>query len=270
MNRRWLFTIPLLLALLAAATPQLGPGDAVRSVPQNSFGRGEVLSYKVHYGLINGGEATVETSNGLEHVNDRPCYKATVSGKTTGSLDFFLRIRDQWRAYIDTTSILPIRTQREIAENNYRKKETVDYDHQHDMVEVHNHSKNTHKSFKIANNSLDLVSGFYYLRTVNFDRMKVGEVIKMPGFFDDENFLLEVVFKGRQTVETKAGNIRTFKLVPKMPNNKLFKGENAITVYLSDDRNKIPVLFQAEMFVGSVKVDMFKYQGLKSRLNVVN
>jgi hypothetical protein len=54
-----------------------------------------------------------------------------------------------------------------------------------------------------------------------------------------------------------------------MPNNKLFKGENAISVYLSDDRNKIPVLIQAEMFVGAVKVDMYKYQGLKTRLNLV-
>ncbi len=58
------------------------------------------------------------------------------------------------------------------------------------------------------------------------------------------------------------------KLVPKMPNNKIFRGEDAIKVYLSDDRNKIPVLFQAEMFVRSVKVDMYKYDGLKYKLNM--
>jgi hypothetical protein len=114
------------------------------------------------------------------------------------------------------------------------------------------------------------VSGFYYLRTLHFDRMKVGEVIKMPAFLDGENFMLDVIFKGRETVETKAGTVRTFKLVPRMPNNKMFRGENSISVYFSDDRNKIPVLFQAEMFVGTVKVDMVKYQGLKSRLNMVN
>jgi hypothetical protein len=272
MNRLWLFLTPFFLFLMAAALPTLGPGDAVRTIPQNSFGRGEVIKYTVHYGLINGGEATVETSGSLERVNDRPCYKATVSGRTTGSFDFFLRIRDQWRAYIDTTSILPIRAQRDIAEKNYRKKETVDFDHLHDMVDVQVHDKENprRKALKVANNSLELVSGFYYLRTLNFDRMRVGEVIKMPGFFDGENFVLEVTFKGRETVETKAGNIRTFKLVPKMPTNKLFRGENAISVYFSDDRNKIPVLFQAEMFVGTVKVDMVKYQGLKGRLNLVN
>lgn len=269
MNRRWLFFTPAILLLLAAAQLPLGPGDAVRSVPQSSFGRGEVIKYTVHYGLINGGEATVETSGNLERVNDRPCYKATVSGRTTGSFDFFLRIRDQWRAYIDTTSILPIRAQRDIAEKNYRKKETVNFDHLRDIAEVEDHTKDKHKTVKVANNTLELVSGFYYLRTLNFDRMRVGDVVRIPGYFDGDNVMLEVTYKGREIVETKAGDVRAFKLVPKMPSNKLFRGENAISVYLSDDRNKIPVLFQAEMFVGTVKVDMVKYQGLKSRLNMV-
>ncbi len=270
MNRHWLLSIPALLLLFVAAQPALGPGDAVRNIPQSSFGKGETIKYTVHYGLINGGEATVETAGSIEHVNNRPCYKATVSGRTTGSFDFFLRIRDQWRAYIDTTSILPLRAQRDIAEKNYRKKETIDFDHLHDLADVQNHDKDhpTRTSVKVANNTLELVSGFYYLRTINFDRMRVGDVIRMPGYFDGDNFMLEVTYKGREVVETKAGDVRTFKLVPKMPNNKLFRGENAISVYLSDDRNKIPVLFQAEMFVGTVKVDMVKYQGLKSRLNM--
>ena len=267
--RRLLF-LPALLILLTAAQPALGPGDAARNVPQHSFGRGEVISYKVHYGLLNAADATVETGGSLERINNRPCYKATVSGRTTGSFDFFLRIRDQWRAYIDTTSILPLRAQRDIAEKGYRKKEVIDFDHEHDVAEVFDVRDNKRSTVKIANNCLELVSGFYYLRTLNFERMRVGETVRMPGYFDGDNFMLEVVFKGRQTVETKAGTIRTFKLVPKMPNNKLFRGENAISVYFSDDRNKIPVLFQAEMFVGSIKVDMCGYQGLKGTLNKVD
>ena len=272
MSRRWLLFAPVILLLLAAARLPLGPGDAVRSIPQSSFGRGEVIKYTVHYGLINGGEATVETAGSLERVNDRPCYKATVSGRTTGSFDFFLRIRDQWRAYIDTTSILPVRSHRDISEKNYRKKETVNYDHINDVADVQDNSKDEpkRKTVKVANNTLELVSGFFYLRTFNFDRMRVGEVIKVPGYLDGDNFMLEVTYKGREIVETMAGDVRAFKLVPKMPKNKLFRGEDAISVYLSDDRNKIPVLFQAEMFVGTVKVDMVKYQGLKSRLNIVS
>ncbi|RSK35289.1 DUF3108 domain-containing protein [Hymenobacter metallilatus] len=273
MNRRWLlfsvFTLPLAVALSAFSPAS----EATRTIPNTSFERGEVLQYKVHYGLINAAEATIELDEDVHRINERPCYKATVTGRTTGSFDFFLRIRDTWRSYIDTTSILPQRFFRNIEENNYRKRETVDFDHVRDVADVESHKKNKNDvkkgTFKVPNNVQDLVSGFYYLRTLNYDQRKVGEVIKVQGFFDEDVFTMDVVYRGREVVETKAGTIRTIRLVPKMPSNKLFKGENAISVYLSDDRNKVPVLIQAEMFVGSVKVDMYKYKGLRNRLNLV-
>lgn len=273
MIRRWLL-FPVLALPLAAVLTAFGPAsDATRSIPNTSFERGEVLQYKVHYGLINAAEATIEVDDAVHRVNERPCYRATVTGRTTGSFDYFLRIRDTWRSYIDTTSILPQRFFRNIEEKNYRKRETVDFDHVRDMANVESHKKDKNDvkrgSFKIPNNVQDLVSGFYFLRTLNYDQRRLGEVIKVQGFFDDDVFNMDVIYKGRETVETKAGVIRAIRLVPKMPSNKLFKGENAISVYLSDDRNKIPVLIQAEMFVGSVKVDMYKYKGLRNRLNLV-
>ncbi|PJJ54770.1 uncharacterized protein DUF3108 [Hymenobacter chitinivorans DSM 11115] len=271
MNRRWLLFSPLLLAF-SAVLWSFDTAKTERTIPNNSFTKGEVLRYKVHYGLINAAEATVELSDEIHKVNDRPCYKATVTGKTTGSFDFFLRIRDTWRSYIDTTSILPQRFFQNIEENSFRKKEYMDFDHNKNLVQVETHRKQDpvkKGSFKTPDNIQDIVSGFYFLRTLNYDNRKVGEVIRVQGFFDDEVFNMDVTYKGKETVETKAGVIRAIRLVPKMPENKLFKGENAVSVYLSDDRNKIPVLFQAEMFVGSVKVDMYKYQGLRNRLNLV-
>ena len=267
MMRRWLL-VPLLL--LCAAWSQPDTAEPVRFWPNASFRAGETIRYKVHYGVINAAEATVETASSLERVANRPCYKATVSGHTTGSFDFFLHVKDQWRSYIDTASILPLRSSREIEESKYRKKEVVDFDQAHDVVNVlQTHTKEPIRyTFKVPNNVQELVSGFYYLRTLNYDHMKVGEVIHMGGFFDESTFNLDVTFRGREVIETKAGTLRVLKLVPKMPTNRIFRGEEAIKVYLSDDRNKIPVLFQAELFVGAVKVDMYKYEGLKYRLNM--
>lgn len=267
MMRRWLL-IPLLLLCAAWSQPEMA--EPVRLWPNSSFRAGETIRYKVHYGVINAAEATVETAGSLERVANRPCYKATVSGRTTGSFDFFLHVKDQWRSYIDTASILPLRSSRDIEESKYRKKEVVDFDQAHDVVNVlQTHTKEPIRyTFKVPDNVQELVSGFYYLRTLNYDHMKPGEVIHMNGFFDESTFNLDVTFRGREVVETKAGVIRVLKLVPKMPGNRIFRGEEAIKIYLSDDRNKIPVLFQAELFVGSVKVDMYKYEGLKYRLNM--
>ncbi|MBC6606386.1 DUF3108 domain-containing protein [Hymenobacter sp. BT188] len=271
MTRRWFLLFPLLLPLLALLAWQ--PADGSRTVKNTSFTKGEKMHYKVHYGLINAAEATIEVSSALHRINDRPCYQATVTGRTLGSFDFFLRVRDTWRTFIDTTSILPQRFYRNIEENTYRKRETVDFDHYKNMASVESRKKEKDPvkrgTYKIPENVQDLVSGFYFLRTLDYDKRRVGEVIRVQGFFSNEVYNMDVVYKGRETVETKAGIIRAIRLVPKMPPNKLFRGEDGVSVYLSDDRNKIPVLIQAEMFVGAVKVDMYKYQGLKHRLNVL-
>jgi hypothetical protein len=79
---------------------------------------------------------------------------------------------------------------------------------------------------------------------------------------------MAVIYKGRETIETKAGYFRAYKLVPKMPESDLFAGENSVSLYLSDDKNKIPVMIKAELLVGALKVDLYEYSGLKYRLNM--
>jgi hypothetical protein len=242
--------------------------DRLRSVPNESFSSGEVLKYKVHYGLITAADAVIEVDPKLQYINNRACYRATVTGKTNSSFDLFIKIRDTWQTYIDTAAIVPQRFYRNIEEGNYRKRETVDFNHYNNTVFIEKKKKNKPKQtgdFKIPDNAQDIVSGFYYLRTLDFDRMRVGDKINVQGFFDEETFNMQVTFQGREVVSTKAGDIRAIKLVPKMPKNKLFNGENAVTVYLSDDKNKIPVLIQAEMFVGSVKVNLYEYKNLKHK-----
>ena len=261
------FYFPFFLLLLVAAGfgfSAFENRDTMRTLDNDSFTNGEKLEYIVHYGLINAAEATIDVDKDIQLINNRPCFKVNVFGKTTGSFDFFLKVRDTWRSYIDTTSIVPQRFHRNIEEGKYKKKENVMFDHYKDLAVVED--KKETNTFKVPDNVQDIVSGVYYLRTLNYDKRKIGEVIKIQGFFDDEIFDFTVTYKGKETVETKAGDIKAIKLVPKMPKNKLFDGEDAVTIYLSDDQNKIPVLIQAEMFVGAVKINLNKYKGLKNRL----
>ena len=263
--KRYFF--PLFLVLLVGfgfAFSGFGSRDTMRRLENDSFTSGEKLDYIVHYGLINAAQATIDVDNDIQMINNRPCYKVNVFGKTTGSFDLFLKVRDTWRSYIDTTSIVPQRFHRNIEEGKYRKKENIMFDHYKNLATVED--KKETNTFKVPDNVQDIVSGVYYLRTLDYDKRKMNETIKIQGFFDDEVFDFTVTYKGKETVDTKAGKIKAIKLVPKMPKNKLFDGEDAITVYLSDDKNKIPVLIQAEMFVGSVKINLNKYKGLKSPL----
>jgi len=260
------FPIILLLVIVLSA---YSTKDRMRTVRNESFSAGETLKYKVHYGPITAGEAVIDVSNQLHTINGRPTYLATVYGKTSGSFDLFIKIRDTWQSYIDTAAILPQRYVSNIEEGSYRKREVVDFNHYSNTAFVKKkRKKDPEKSstHKVSDNVQDIVSGFYYLRTINFDNLQKGEKFNIKGFFDEENFEMQVTYKGRHVVNTKAGKINAIKLVPKMPKNEMFDGEDSIIVYLSDDDNKVPVMIEAKMFVGSVKVDLYDYKNLKHKL----
>ena len=117
-------------------------------------------------------------------VNNRPCYRVNVFGRTVGAFDLVSRVRDQWRSYIDTSAILPQMFKQEIEEGKYRKEETVLFNHGSNVV--YSSVKDEKKSFKVPNNIHDVISGYYYLRTLNFDRMSVGQAVEVPTFFGGE------------------------------------------------------------------------------------
>lgn len=236
--------------------------DTYRRIRNNSFARGEVLEYRVHYGFINAGEGVVEVSQNLFKINNRPCYRVNVTGKSIGAFDLVLRIRDTWRSYIDTSALIPHRFQVNIQEGKYRKEETVFFNHEAGKIrseEVNNETK----EFELPRNVQDLVSGYFYLRTIDFNQLKPGDLVEVDAFFDDDFYDFKVRYRGKGEVDTKFGKIRCLLLNPVMPANKLFKGDNSIRVWVSDDENKIPIKVEADMFVGAVELDLKKHKNLK-------
>src|SRR5687768_15826338 len=114
-----------------------------------------------------------------------------------------------------------------------------------------------------------MVAGFLYLRAMDFSKLKVNDTVAVTGFFEDEFYKLNIVYKGKDVVRTKFGKVRTLVFKPVMPKNELFDGENSITAYFSDDKNRIPIKIDAEMFIGSAGVELTDYSGLRNPLNIV-
>lgn len=240
--------------------------EQYRAVKNTSFKKGEKLTYRLHYGFINAGEAVMEISDKVYYVNNRPCFQINVDGRSTGMFDYILRIRDTWGTYMDTSAMLPHRFYRYIEEGKYRKNEVTDFDHFNDSVIVKVYDKKNknvekgRKSYGIPNNSQDMVSGYYYLRTLDYNKMSVGKIIDLSGFFEDTNYDFKVRFLGREVIKTDLGKMNALVLAPIMPENSLFKGEDAIRLWISDDRNKIPLKVQAELTVGAVEIDITGYK----------
>ncbi|MEM7110228.1 MAG: DUF3108 domain-containing protein [Bacteroidota bacterium] len=255
------------LALIALLFLFFGTGqyDADRAVPTISFYKGEILSYKVHYGFLNAAVATMTISDNLYNVNGFDCYKIEVFGRSVGMFDLFLRIRDTWGTYMDSSAMITRKFYRKIEEGKYRKHEIVEFDQDNQIARVRTFDKRKKlwKPVEVFDTPAcvqDLVSGYYYLRTLDFSTIREGETVKVAAFFDDEVYDFSIRFDGRETIKTKLGRLKSLKLTPIMPDNELFDGENSIQVWLSDDVNKVPLKIKADMFVGAVEVDITNFE----------
>lgn len=256
--------IILVVASLFIAVSAFRARDTYRQIPNTSFGTGERIEYRVHYGFINAAEAKVEVSNSVVRINNRPCYRVSVTGRTVGAFDLVSRVRDQWRSYIDTAAILPQMFQQNIEENKFRKQETMTFNHGSDVVYLD--GKEEKKSFKVPDNVHDVISGYYFLRTMNFDRFTEGQLIEVPTFFSGEVYPMRVRYRGKEVIKTKFGKIRVIKLNPVMPNNKLFKGDDSVRIWVSDDANKVPVKVEVDLWIGALEMDLKSFKGMRNDL----
>lgn len=261
------------LILLTFITLLLTGGDKRRfdydQVVNRSFHSGEVLKYRVHYGFVNAAEGEMFISDEIHRVNGRDCFKIDVFGKSVGMFDLFLRIRDNWGTYLDTTSMVPQKFYRTIEEGKYRKREIIKFDHTNLKARVTSFDKKKkvwkpEKIYDVPTNVQDMVSGYYFLRTMDFKKLQPGDIINIDAFFEDQLYDFNIKFVGREKVKTKLGKINSLVLSPIMPENSLFDGENSIRVWISDDINKVPLKIKAEMFVGSVEIDIVSFKkGIK-------
>ncbi len=119
----------------------------------------------------------------------------------------------------------------------------------------------------MPDNVHDLISGYYFLRTIDFSKLSNGQIIEVPAFYDDTIYNMKVRYRGKDVVKTKQGKVNVLKLNPVLPQNKLFKDEESIRIFVSDDLNKIPVKVEVDLWVGSMVMDLKRNGGLKQPLH---
>jgi hypothetical protein len=243
------------------------------TVRNESFRRGEVIDFKMTYGFFTVGKGSARIDREYHKINDRYCFKVDVSGKTVGMVDWVADIDDKWGAYIDTAALVPHQFYRRIREGRYRKDEWTNFDHVTQKIEVKTIGRNGKmrepKYYDAPPNVRDMIGGFLYMRIMDFSKLNKNDTVTVAGFFEDEFYKLKIIYRGKDTIKLKVGKVRALVFTPVMPANKLFDGEDSITAYFSDDKNRIPLKIDAKMFVGSAGVELTGYSGLRNPLNIV-
>ncbi len=261
----------ILLLFFSLFSVSLTTGDSTyREVKNYSFGQGEKLEYRIHYGLVSAAEAIMEVDDAIHYVNGRPCYKISIQGNSTGVFDMFTTIRNEYGSYIDTASVITHRFYRYIREGKYRKNEQIDFLQLEDKARVSKLAKDDKekvtevKEFMVPDNVQDMVSGYYFMRTLDYSGMNPGDTLVVDAFFDNEVYDFKIKFLGREELKTKLGTFNSLVLAPIMPSNKLFDGANAVQVWITDDPNKIPLKIRAKLLVGAVEVDIKSYENVRN------
>ncbi len=225
-------------------------------ISRNRYIPGEKLKFVIYYGMVNGGQINAELIE--TEYEGKKAYHAKMLATTIGLADVIYKVRDEYQSYFNPENALPYKSVRDISEGRYKRYDLAFFDHKNLKV---TNSKN--KVFDVPADIRDMVAVFYYVRNMDFDNMKQGDVIKVNTFFDNELFPFDMKYRGTETIKTKMGEFKCIKIVPYVEPGRIFEKEDDMTIYLSADRNRVPIRVQFILKVGTVKCDLIEYSGLK-------
>lgn len=245
------------IELAFAPSPKGREYSNLKFVNYTVFSKGEKLEYLAHYGIIHAGRATVEVTSGEHYINGEMSTKVDAKGYSTGTFDFFYKVRDSYVTYMNTETLQPYRFVRHVDEGGFVFDQEYNFDHKNLLVSTH--KKDT---VKVPSGIQDLVSSYYYARSIDINHYKIGDVLKFNAFVDGVVEPVRIRYMGKETIEIKSGKYRCFKFQPVVLKGRVFSDEEDLLVYISDDKNKVPVLIEAKVIVGSVKLELISAKGL--------
>jgi hypothetical protein len=235
---------------------------------KKSYHDGEWFKFRIHYGWFNASYATLEVKE--ETLGGKEVHHVIGKGKSTGLLDLFFEVDDTYETFIDKETQLPQKFIRDINEGGHTKNKVIYFDQQSHEATVKNLKSNEVKAYEIEANVQDMLSVFYFLRNkIDPEDLNKGDAIYVDLFFDEKNYKFKTVFLGREVLKTKFGKINSLKFRPFVQADRIFKEEESLTFWVSDDDNRIPLKIKADLAVGSLEADLDAFKGLKHSFKII-
>ena len=233
-----------------------------------AFKEGEWLRFRISYSnFVGAGKATLEIKEANKQ--GKPSFHVVGNGRTTGVISWFFKVRDTYQTYFYKESLLPYRFIRKINEGGYKKNREILFDRATNKATVKDYKRKTEKTFDIKPSVQDMLSTVYYLRNKDLTQIKKGDEIELDMFFDDENYKFKLRCLGREITRTRFGKVKTIKFRPIVQAGRVFKEQESVTVWISDDENKIPLRIKASLAVGSLRADLDAYKGLANSFPII-
>lgn len=254
MKRKFLSTLLMILICI-----RLSADSDLCGISNSSFSSGERITLKVFYNVVglyvDAGTATFSAQ--LENYNGKPVYHAVGEGWSNSSYDWIFKVRDRYETYMDTSTLKPYRFIRNVHEGNYKKYENASFNHEAKSVVT------TTGVFKTPDCVQDIISAVYYARNIDFSQYKPNDKINLNVFLDDEIHNIYIRYIGKETIKTRYGKFKAIKFKPFLIKGTVFEGGEKMTVWVSDDANRLPLRVESPIVVGNIKADMMGYRNLR-------
>lgn len=236
-----------------------------RLVKNEAFVEGEELRYRIHYGVVDAGEAVLKVNACDKQVQGRKLFHVEGTGRTLGAFDWFFKVRDRYESYVDQQAMFPWLFVRRVNEGGYKINQDYTFLQNKNKIDL-----GEGKSMDAPAYVQDMISSFYYARTLNFDNAKPGDVFTINAVCDGELFPMKIKFMGKETISLRKGKFRCLRFTPIVLTGRIFKESEDLSVWITDDKNKIPILAKAKIWVGSIKAEVVEYKNLANPIAKVS
>ncbi|MCB0823358.1 MAG: DUF3108 domain-containing protein [Bacteroidales bacterium] len=255
----------LLLLTLFLCSDLIAQDEQWRKWNNEAFAPGEVLKYRFYYdawltGKITAGTGTLEVKTTNRKFYGREVWHIDTEGNSKGMFNWFFKVKDEFDSYIDVESVAPHYFERKTREGGYKKFDEYRFNHQEEYVMTRS------DTMKIPRYTQDFVSAIYFARTFSSDTLKVGDMIPVYFFLDDSVYNSAILFDGRENIEIELGTFRCLKFRPGMATGEVFADKYPMEMWVTDDKNHLPILIKSAVIVGNVKAELMEYSGLANPL----
>ncbi len=248
-----------LAVILISVTYSFAQKSEFCGIKNTAFLEGEKVVMKVFYNAmgayIGAGEASFTTE--LTRFNGKPVYHCVGDGKTYPFFDKFFKVRDRYESFIDIETMSPLKFLRNVEEGKTKIYNNVTFN------QSANTAVSTNGVFKITPCMQDVVSAVYYARNINWDKFNPGDKIPFDMFLDDEIYHLYIRYIGKEKIKTQYGKFNAIKFKPLVVKGTIFDGGEKLSAWVSDDPNHLLLRVESPISVGTVKIDMMSYNGLR-------
>lgn len=229
----------------------------------DNINSGEKLTYRIHYGFLNAG--TAELTSLKTNYQNAPHFYVKGVGKTTGTIRAFFKVDDLYESFINISTGLPSFYVRNVNEGNYSQHFESAFNHDNHTVILTDkkNAANGSKVIKTVKGVQDMLSSFYYLRSLDSLQLKTGSVFKINIWIDSSLFPFQLRVIGTENIDTKFGKISCLKIIPSVISGRVFKDNESVTMWVTNDKNHLPIAIKADLAVGSLKADIDSFATVK-------